>query len=143
MKQYPTVHNSFLILADSAGSIQKLGCILTAYIIEAKPDFFPGYLRFNMNRQFKRYFFLAGGIICSASSKAYAQNIDHSLGPIKQAQAADPAGFTLMIVCIGLLVFMVLGLFGGTMFYMCKDKSKNKQYSGSSPQKEESKIGSE
>lgn len=64
------------------------------------------------------------GIAFSTSLPAWAQNIDHSLGPIKQAQNADPAGFQLMIFCIGLLVFMVMGLFLGTMFYFMKGKKK-------------------
>ncbi len=53
---------------------------------------------------------------------ATAQGIDQKFSPIRQAQESDPAGFTLMIVCIGILVTMVLGLFGGTIFYMSRDK---------------------
>lgn len=64
------------------------------------------------------------GIIFSACSPAIAQNLDHSLGPIKQAQETDPAGFGLMVFCICLLVLMVLGLFGGTIFYFVQDKKK-------------------
>ena len=62
------------------------------------------------------------GTVLSASLPVAAQGINNSLAPIKQAQESDPAGFSLMIISIGLLVMMVLGLFGGTLFYMSQDK---------------------
>lgn len=58
---------------------------------------------------------------------AAAQGIDQKFSPIRQAQESDPAGFTLMIVCIGILVTMVLGLFGGTIFYMSRDKKMKQE----------------
>lgn len=64
------------------------------------------------------------GITSGIGEAALAQNIEHSLGPIRQSQEADPGGFTLMIFCIGLLVTMVLCLFAGTMFYFLKSKKK-------------------
>ncbi|MGD9682315.1 MAG: hypothetical protein AB7W16_14100 [Candidatus Obscuribacterales bacterium] len=67
---------------------------------------------------------LAVGIVSGVGQVALAQNIEHSLGPIRQSQEADPGGFTLMIFCIGLLVTMVLCLFAGTMFYFLKGKKK-------------------
>jgi len=67
------------------------------------------------------------GIVSGIGQAALAQNIEHSLGPIRQSQEADPGGFTLMIFCIGLLVTMVLCLFAGTMFYFLKGgKSKTR-----------------
>lgn len=72
---------------------------------------------------------------------AAAQGLDQKFSPIKEAQESDPAGFTLMIVCIGILVTMVLGLFGGTIFYMSRDK-KNKQERASRQTKPEVETAS-
>lgn len=66
--------------------------------------------------------FLLYGTVLSAAMPVAAQGINNSLAPITQAQESDPAGFTLMIISISLLVLMVLGLFGGTLFYMSQDK---------------------
>ena len=76
------------------------------------------------------------GIINGVYLPVSAQGLDHSLGPIKQAQAADPAGFGLMVFCIGLLIFMVLALFIGTMFYFMKGQKKPAQNESSPPVKE-------
>ena len=89
-----------------------------------------------------KYIYYSIGIAISASLPAWSQDIDHSLGPIKQAQSSDPAGFQLMIFCIGLLVFMVLGLFTGTMFYFMQGK-KNKSYSQKSDASVEDKVSTE
>lgn len=83
-----------------------------------------------------QYTSIAVGIAVSIGLPAFAQNIDHSLGPIRQAQSSDPAGFTLMVFCIGLLVFMVLGLFIGTMFYFMKGQKKQIATKATAPQNE-------
>lgn len=78
------------------------------------------------------YIFCSIGITINTCLPVWSQGIDHSLGPIKQAQSSDPAGFQLMIFCIGLLVFMVFGLFAGTIFYFVQDKKEE----GKSPDTE-------
>ncbi|MBZ0185204.1 MAG: hypothetical protein K8F91_03055 [Candidatus Obscuribacterales bacterium] len=72
-------------------------------------------------------FSISGSILTGAWLAVRAQDLDHFLGPIRQAQESDPGGFGLMIFCIGLLVTMVLGLFVGTMFYIFKSKKLEKK----------------
>ncbi len=43
---------------------------------------------------------------------------------MSDVQTTDPGGFTLMVICIGMLVTLVLCLFAGTMFYFLKSKKR-------------------
>jgi hypothetical protein len=53
-----------------------------------------------------------------------AQGVNDSLAPIMDSTENDPAGAQLMFVCIGLLVFLVMTIFAGTMYYMINAKKK-------------------
>jgi len=59
-----------------------------------------------------------------SSPEALAQGVNDSLAPIMDSTENDPAGAQLMIMCIGLLVTLVMTIFGGTMYYMLKSKKK-------------------
>ena len=52
------------------------------------------------------------------------RELGDALTPIKSSTQSDPAGFGLMIFCIGLLVFLVLTIFVGTGYYVFKGGKK-------------------
>lgn len=43
---------------------------------------------------------------------------------MSDVQTSDPGGFTLMCICVGMLITLVLCLFAGTMFYFGKSKKR-------------------
>jgi hypothetical protein len=56
---------------------------------------------------------------------AYAKPIADAAKDEVDSQVADPNGFRLMMMCIGLLFVLALSLIGGTMFYFFKSKKKS------------------
>ncbi len=63
-------------------------------------------------------------IAAGSSGGAFAGELGDAFVPIKDSTSADPAGFQLMIISIGILVTMVLSIFTVTIVYMTKSKSK-------------------
>lgn len=59
-----------------------------------------------------------------SSPEALAQGVSDALTPIMDSTENDPAGAQLMIMCIGLLVTLVMTIFGGTMYYMLRANKK-------------------
>jgi len=59
-----------------------------------------------------------------SSPESLAQGVNDSLAPIMDSTESDPAGAQLMFMCIGLLVTLVMTIFGGTMYYMLRSKKK-------------------
>jgi hypothetical protein len=59
-----------------------------------------------------------------SSPEALSQGVNDALTPIMDSTENDPAGAQLMFMCIGLLVTLVLTIFGGTMYYMLRAKKK-------------------
>jgi hypothetical protein len=56
----------------------------------------------------------------------YAKPIGDAVRDEVDSQSLDPAGFRLMLMCIGMLVLLVVSLFAGTMFYFLKGKKDKK-----------------
>ncbi len=63
---------------------------------------------------------------CCAQSMVYAAPIADAVRDEVDSQSTDPAGFRLMMMCIGLLFLLVVSLFAGTMFYFLKAKRDKK-----------------
>lgn len=59
-----------------------------------------------------------------SSPESLAQGVNDSLAPIMDSTESDPAGAQLMFMCIGLLVTLVMTIFGGTMYYMLRSKKR-------------------
>lgn len=66
-------------------------------------------------------------ILSGAQSPAWSGEPGDVFAPIQASTAADPAGAQLMIISITLLFMLVLSIFGGTMYYMFKDKEKQRR----------------
>jgi hypothetical protein len=59
-------------------------------------------------------------------SIVYAKPMADAVRDEVDSQSMDPAGFRLMLMCIGLLALLVVSLFAGTMFYFLKGKKGKK-----------------
>ena len=77
------------------------------------------------------FFAVALSIVSGALSVAYAGEATDAFAPIKASTEADPAGMQLMFISIGILVFMVLLIFGTTIFYMTSSGKKRESRSTS------------